>query len=144
LALLELGEQASTMDRDGVEALWRAIAAPESVEELVTVNLAAFDTARTRFPDGAPTRYIPLASRVELKGDDRARVDLWFLLVIEIPDGPAAQAWTTGTYDLVWHHDRWRIDDVTVVDGPTPALQAGTHTVTSATLQSLLDGFTPT
>lgn len=50
-----------------------------------------------------------------------AEVSVWAMLVTGGPvDGPIEVLWRTHHISLVWERDDWRIDDVTISEGPTP------------------------
>jgi len=68
---------------------------------------------------------IPLATRVVSADATRARVKVWAVLVVGVPDvGAPRQAWRTVTVDLAWERGDWRIDGWDTRPGPTPALAA--------------------
>lgn len=68
---------------------------------------------------------IPLTARVIAADRMAARVEVWAVLVVGVPDvGAPRQAWRTVTVDLVWEHDDWKVDGWTSRAGPTPLLDA--------------------
>lgn len=68
---------------------------------------------------------IPLATRVVSADATRARVEVWAVLVVGVPDvGAPRQAWRTVTVDVAWERGDWRIDGWDTRPGPTPALAA--------------------
>lgn len=68
-------------------------------------------------------RELPLTARVVHADDSGARVEVWAVLVVGVPDhGAPRQLWRTVTVDLVWENADWRVDGWTARAGPTPAL----------------------
>lgn len=68
-------------------------------------------------------RELPLTAEVLHVDAGSARVAVWAVLVVGVPDhGAPRQLWRTVTVDLVWEDDDWRIDAWTATAGPTPAL----------------------
>jgi len=66
---------------------------------------------------------LPLTARVVTADDTAARVEVWSVLVVAVPDqGAPRQAWRTVTVDLAWERGDWRIHGWTARAGPTPAL----------------------
>lgn len=54
--------------------------------------------------------------------DASATVAVWSMLVTgDTEQGHVEAIWRTHRIDLVWERDDWRIDDVTIAEGPTPA-----------------------
>lgn len=50
-----------------------------------------------------------------------AEVSVWSMLVTgDQVDGPIEVLWRTHHVSLVWERSDWRIDDVTITEGPTP------------------------
>ena len=78
-------------------------------------------------------RELPLTARVVSADADTARVLVWAVLVVGVPDGGAPrQLWRTVTVDLVWEAADWRIDRWTAAPGPTPALATNAPIATVA------------
>ena len=66
---------------------------------------------------------LPLSARVVHADAMAARVEIWSVLVVAVPDkGAPRQAWRTVTVDLAWENTDWRVDRWSVRSGPTPAL----------------------
>ncbi|GMU78503.1 MAG: hypothetical protein AMXMBFR46_12980 [Acidimicrobiia bacterium] len=66
---------------------------------------------------------LPLTARVVRVDSTRARVAVWSVLVVAVPDrGAPRQAWRTVTVDLVWEREDWRVDGWDAEAGPTPLL----------------------
>ncbi len=68
-------------------------------------------------------RELPLTAHVVTADAGSARVEVWSVLVLAVPNvGAPRQAWRTVTVDLVWENRDWRIDGWTARPGPTPAM----------------------
>ena len=78
-------------------------------------------------PDFASRIWIesPLQFDVADATDTTASVAVWSMLVTgDAEDGDVEAIWRTHRISLVWERDDWRIDDVTIIEGPTPAPNA--------------------
>ena len=63
----------------------------------------------------------PLQSTVFTATDTAASVGVWSLVVTGGVDDAAVTAlWRTHRIELVWERDDWKIDEVVIVEGPTP------------------------
>lgn len=84
-------------------------------------------------------RELPLTAHA-LQVDSRtARIDVWSVVVVGVPDrGAPRQAWRTVTVDLVWERNDWRVDGWTPAAGPTPALATNVEVATIADLTAVL------
>lgn len=138
---LELGEPATTLDRNEIIDLWRTVATEESADALIAEQMLSYDGIRADYPDGIHQRIVPLEARIASFDENAAVIDLWVLAVFEVPDGPAVQTWFTTTYRLEWERSRWLIADSDVVDGPTPMLSPTALTASTDVLKTLLAGF---
>ena len=89
-------------------------------EEVVADYFELFDELG---PDFASRVWIesPLQVTTTQTSDSAADVSVWSMLVTGDPvDGPIEALWRTHHISLVWERDDWRIDDVTIAEGPTP------------------------
>lgn len=78
---------------------------------------------------------LPLTVQVVRVDDQTARVEVWAVLVVGLPDhGAPRQLWRTVTVDLVWETGDWRVDGWTARSGPTPALATNAPIATVAEL----------
>ena len=74
-------------------------------------------------PDFARRVWIESPLQVDVIDTDEtsATVAVWALLVTGDPrSGPIDAVWRTHRIELVWERDDWRIDNVTISEGPTP------------------------
>lgn len=89
-------------------------------QEVVTDYFELFDELG---PDFADRVWIesPLQVATTTITDSTAEVSVWAMLVTGDPaDGPVEVLWRTHHVSLVWERSDWRIDDVTISEGPTP------------------------
>lgn len=97
--------------------------AAESSTQLA--EMAAEIGAASVAPSELVWSEIPLTARVVTADEHHARVEVWSVLVVGVPDvGAPRQAWRTVTIDLTWEHDDWKIDGWSARPGPTPLLDA--------------------
>ncbi|MEV7675753.1 hypothetical protein [Streptomyces sp. NPDC088752] len=93
-----------------------------SKELLTRIGLEADGTA----PQGMTfiSRVIPVGSKVESYGTDRATVSVWystlFGLAGEASQNPVSEAWYTDTFELRWADGDWKVTKTTQKDGPVP------------------------
>lgn len=68
----------------------------------------------------------PLTVNGELTSASSAVVSVWSAFVTaSTPDAPVEVQYRTHRLSLVWEADDWRLDDLTVAEGPTPVTVAG-------------------
>jgi hypothetical protein len=110
---------------DMIEALATASYGPTLVEQ----SAAQLDEMAGELDDAGVTpasllfSELPLTAQVVTADDARARVEVWSVLVVAVPDrGAPRQAWRTVAIDLAWERGDWRIDGWSARAGPTPAL----------------------
>jgi hypothetical protein len=76
---------------------------------------------------------IPLTERVVAADDLTARLQVWSVLVVAVPDvGAPRQLWRTVTIDLAWESDDWKISGWASTPGPTPLLDADSAVASTA------------
>ncbi|MFN3256235.1 MAG: hypothetical protein ACE37B_11100 [Ilumatobacter sp.] len=78
-------------------------------------------------PDFASRIWIesPLQFDVTETAGATASVAVWSMLVTgDAEDGDVEAIWRTHRISLVWERNDWRIDDITINEGPTPAPNA--------------------
>jgi hypothetical protein len=88
-------------------------------------------------------RVAILATRTTSRSTDAARVEVWQVSVLTVPQAPTRQDWSTLTYELVWEHDDWRVTAETVQPGPYPAAWPQVVPSSSSEFDARLTGFTP-
>ena len=102
----------------------RSIAVPSAGDRLSEETVAELSVAREALAHAAgPVWWFvrPLAVRAELIGDERAEVSVWVVTVLSAADVAVPQAdWVTLELDLVRHGDRWLLESITDIPGPTP------------------------
>lgn len=89
-------------------------------EEIVTDYFELFDQLG---PDFIERVWIESPLQVDTTQSTRltAEVSVWAMLVTgDLVDGPIEVLWRTHQVSLVWERDDWRIDDVSISEGPTP------------------------
>lgn len=112
------------------------IARSDTLRELLSSRIAdetvaEFKAERERFietfgrdPSTALWRESPLAVTVPEASDQRTVVRVWAELLMGTSERVEV-LWRTHTVTLVWERDDWRVDDVSRVEGPTPAASTG-------------------
>ena len=92
--------------------------------ELGAVSIAASDLLWSE---------MPLTFEVVAADALAARVRVWSVLIVGVPDvGAPRQIWRTVTVDLAWEIGDWLISGWTSTAGPTPLLDSGPISTTSA------------
>jgi hypothetical protein len=89
-------------------------------EEVVADYFELFDALG---PEFASRVWIesPLQQTTTEATSSTAEVSVWAMLVTgDQINGPVEVLWRTHHVSLVWERSDWRIDDVTIVEGPTP------------------------
>lgn len=101
----------------------------------MTIELGAASVA----PGDVLWSEIPLTATVTATNDEVARVSVWAVLVVAVPEiGAPRQMWRTVTIDLAWEAGDWKIDGWTAVPGPTPLLDANVAVATTAELAKVV------
>ncbi|WP_420451755.1 hypothetical protein [Ilumatobacter sp.] len=106
---------------DMMSQLLSAERAASGSDEVVSDYFALFDELG---PDFAERVWMesPLQVVTTQSTESAAQVSVWAMLVTGDPvDGPIEVLWRTHHVSLVWERDDWRIDDVAITEGPTPA-----------------------
>jgi len=94
--------------------------------------------------DGLVFVEYPLATRSDSDGADRARVQVWSVLVVATKSGAVPrQVWRTATLTMVWSNGDWKVDRWDTTTGPTPAPPPEVQVSDAATVASVA-GWTPT
>lgn len=143
LRYLALSERVVGMGDEEAAALQRdastAAAAPALVADL-SRRLAAL---RAAYP-GAALRYRvgALAVRSSTTGPGRARVEVWWVGVLDTPGAAPFADWRTSRYDLAWERGAWRVAAESSVPGPRPASAPAAPPDSSVALEAALAGFT--
>ncbi|MFJ2652065.1 hypothetical protein ACIO1C_35770 [Streptomyces sp. NPDC087420] len=116
-------------------AILDAIYVPESATKLKTVLDPAYAPAELQKlgldAEGNPpaenifvSRAIPVGTKVETISGDTARVSVWYTGLIGMAGpgstDPVKTTWQTGTFDLRWQGDDWKIATDTQQTGPAP------------------------
>ena len=111
-------------------------------EEVVTDYFELFDT----FGAGLAERIwveSPLQVEVAEATSTTSEVRVWALLITgDSTSGPVEAVWRTHHVSLVWERSDWRIDNVVIVEGPTPVL-ASAALPSDAGAFDQVDGWTP-
>ena len=101
----------------------------------MTIELGAASVA----PGDVLWSEIPLTATVAAADDRVARVSVWSVLVVAVPDiGAPRQRWRTVTIDLAWETGDWKIDGWAAVPGPTPLLDANVAVATTTELAEVV------
>lgn len=114
------------LDDQALEEAVRDVASTRSAERLVAevqgeVVLARDGLARSAGPVWWLVR--PLAWKLQHYTPERAEVSVWTVSVLSAADVAVPQAdWARINVVVVWEDGWWRVDDVTDVPGPTPAV----------------------
>lgn len=105
---------------DTLNQLLSAHLAATGTNEVVTDYFALVDELG---PDFTERVWIesPLQATVTSPGANRTEVAVWASLITgDLDTGPIEVAWRTHHLALVWERDDWRIDNITITEGPTP------------------------
>ena len=103
-----------------LDELMTESAGPAGVEEAVADYWVLFDELGPEFRDRVWIES-PLQTEVTSMSDSTVEVSVWAVVTTGEPEtGPIEAIWRTHLITLVWERDDWRVDDVTVVEGPTP------------------------
>ena len=95
-------------------------AGPAGVAEAVADYWLLFDELGPGFRDRVWIES-PLQTDVTSTSDSTVEVRVWAVVTTGDPEsGPIESIWRTHLITLIWERDDWRVDNVTVVEGPTP------------------------
>jgi hypothetical protein len=76
---------------------------------------------------------LPLTVHVAAADGQAARVQVWSVLVVAVPDvGAPRQLWRTVTIDLAWETGDWKVSGWASTPGPTPLLDAESAVASTA------------
>lgn len=101
----------------------REVAAPDwmsKAEELADNTLSFLDE---RYGSEGTFSFVPARYRVVEFAANAATIDLWGVTLATGPKiGGVEETWITGTLELVWTSDGWRVAGQDSATGPTPEL----------------------
>lgn len=113
----------ASTDEDEYRRAIRQVAAPDwtsKAEELADNTLSFLEE---RYGPEGTFSFVPARYRVVEFAENAATVDLWG---VTLATGPkivgVEETWITGTLELVWTSDGWRVADQHSATGPTPEL----------------------
>ena len=111
-------------------------------EEVVADYFELFNTFGAGFAERIWVES-PLQVEVAETTSATADVRVWALLVTgDSTSGPVEAVWRTHHVSLVWERSDWRIDDVVIVEGPTP-VPASRALPSAAAAFDEVDNWTP-
>jgi len=126
------------------------IARSDTLHRLLSTRIARetlddFNAERDRFiktfgvdPAVGMWRESPLATEVVSASESQVIVRVWAQVTIG-SDDRVEVLWRTHTVTMIWQGDDWRVDDVTRVQGPTPAMSPGALPSTPGDLDDLAE-----
>jgi hypothetical protein len=95
-------------------------AGPAGVAEAVADYWVLFDELGPEFRERVWIES-PLQTNATSSSESVAEVRVWSVVTTGDPEsGPIESIWRTHLITLMWERDDWRVDNVTVVEGPTP------------------------
>lgn len=110
-------------DEDQYRQAIREVAAPDwtsKAEELADNTLSFLEE---RYGSEGTFSFVPARYRVVEFAQDAATVDLWGVTLATGPKiAGVEETWITGTLQLVWTSDGWRVAGQDSATGPTPEL----------------------
>jgi hypothetical protein len=121
--------------KDSRDSILDTIYTPEAAAKLKGAMDAAYGTdflqklgldSAGNPPEGSTfvSRAIPVGTKVESVTGDTAKVSVWYTGLIGMAGpgstDPVATTWQTGTFDLRWLGNDWKIASDTQKDGPAP------------------------
>ena len=125
-----------------LDELMTESAGPAGVEEAVADYWTLFDELGPEFRDRVWIES-PLQTEVTSKSASTVEVAVWAVVTTgDSETGPIEAIWRTHLITLVWERDDWRVDDVTVVEGPTPVPAAALLPSSPSEFVDV-DGWTP-
>ena len=105
---------------DTLNRLLSARTASSGSDAVVSDYFALFDELGPRFGERVWIES-PLQVEVIEFDSSSAQIVVWSVLVTGDPgEGPIESVWRTHRIDVVWERDDWRIDEVSITEGPTP------------------------
>lgn len=111
---------------DDAEAYLRAaeaMSAPDFRSEARRLAQNGLDFLRERYGQGGKFTFAPVRYRVVSYSDNAATISIWGVTVATGPKVRGLEeSWLTGTVDLTWVSDDWRLAGQHSVTGPTPEL----------------------
>lgn len=112
------------------------MAAPEWQTEARRLASNGLEFLVERYGAGGSYTFAPLRYRVDSYTEHQATVSVWGVTVASGPKvAGIEESWLTGTLDLVWTHNDWRLAGQTSMTGPTPELLQTTAESTPADLK---------
>ena len=103
-----------------LDELMTESAGPAAVAEAVADYWVLFDKLGPEFRERVWIES-PLQTNVTSTSESVAEVRVWSVVTTGDPaSGPVESIWRTHLITLMWERDDWRVDNVTVVEGPTP------------------------
>jgi hypothetical protein len=116
----------------------------DSARQNIESSQSAGQVAPTTMATASPIKLVfsPETYRVDMLAKDRARVQVWMVLVsADNSDQSTAANWSTTDVTLTWT-DHWRISSFVANPGPTPNVQAPNGTFSSfAEVAQVFNGF---
>jgi hypothetical protein len=133
----------------GIKKRIEAIATPDYADEMLEANQPGADRLMAEpigegVQQGIPTVYagVPIAYRVLSYTPDRARIQNWgFTIVGNVSTVEPVAYFGTGTVELVWQDDRWKVASSKAAFGPTPQTRTPEEGAEGFDLQDLADDF---
>lgn len=123
-------------DTDAYLSRIEAIAAPEWAEEARRLAMNSLEFLRERYGSRGAFSFAPVRYRVDSYSDTAATISVWGVTVASGSKIPGIEeSWLTGTLDLAWISENWRLVGQKSETGPTPELLETTDS------GSDLDGF---
>jgi hypothetical protein len=141
----EVEQKMLYLDDVAIDRAERQITADVRADQLLAQRHQAVDTWRASLETGQGQLWwvvSPLASKVESRTGDRARVLVWVSYLVSRPGATAPRVWFgVQTIDLVWEHDDWKIWSHALDAGPTPQAAPGSKPSDATELGQRLGGF---
>jgi hypothetical protein len=92
----------------------------DRAEELAG-NAIAF--VNERYGEGGQVSFHPVRYRVVEFSDEEATIDIWGLVLGSGPKlAGIEESWITGTLEIVWINESWKVKGQSSRGGPTPEL----------------------
>lgn len=114
---------AASEDETAYRESIRRFAAPAWTSEAEKLADNTLDFLQQRYGLDGTFSFVPARYRVADFSPDRATIELWGVTLSTGPkvDG-TEETWITGTVELVWTADGWRVSGQDSATGPTPEL----------------------
>jgi len=110
-------------DADAYLAAAETMAAPDWKDDARRLAQNGLQFLRDRYGSGGAFTFSPLRYRVVEYSNDSATVAVWGVTVASGPKiRGIEESWLTGTLELVWVSNDWRLADQSSRTGPTPEL----------------------